>query len=207
MLLLVGLGNPGPKYERNRHNIGYMAVDAIVRRHSFQPERARFQAVCSEGVIAGRKTLAMRPTTFMNDSGRAVGDAVRFFKLEPEQVVVLHDELDLAFGKIRVKQGGGHAGHNGLRSIDQHIGPDFWRIRIGIGHPGEKERVHGHVLGDFAKADYPMVERMIDAIVDAAPLIAKSEFNAFMSRVALLIQPPKPKKPPQTEVNEEPDGI
>ena len=169
MLLLVGLGNPGPKYERNRHNIGYMAVDAIVRRHSFQPERARFQAVCSEGVIAGRKTLAMRPTTFMNDSGRA--------------------------------------GHNGLRSIDQHIGPDFWRIRIGIGHPGEKERVHGHVLGDFAKADYPMVERMIDAIVDAAPLIAKSEFNAFMSRVALLIQPPKPKKPPQAEVNEEPDGI
>lgn len=207
MLLLVGLGNPGPRYERNRHNIGYMAVDAIVRRHSFRPERARFQAVCSEGAIAGRKTLAMRPTTFMNESGRAVGDAVRFFKLEPEQVVVLHDELDLAFGKVRVKRGGGHAGHNGLRSIDQHIGPDFWRIRIGIGHPGEKERVHGHVLGDFAKADNPMVERIVGAIVDAAPLIAKEDFNAFMSRVALLIQPPKPKKPPQTEVNEEPDGI
>ena len=207
MLLLVGLGNPGPRYERNRHNIGYMAVDTIVRRHSFQPGRARFQAVCAEGVIAGRKTLAMKPTTFMNESGRAVGDAVRFFKLDPGQVVVLHDELDLAFGKIRAKQGGGLAGHNGLRSIDQHIGPDFWRIRIGIGHPGEKERVHGHVLGDFSKADGPMVERIVDAVADAAPLIAKDEFNAFMSRVALLIQPPKPKKPPKTGGDEEPNGI
>jgi PTH1 family peptidyl-tRNA hydrolase len=207
MLLLVGLGNPGPKYERNRHNIGFMAVDAVVRRHSFQPERARFQAVCAEGVIAGRKTLAMKPTTFMNESGRAVGEVLRFFKLAPEQVVVLHDELDLAFGKIRAKRGGGHAGHNGLRSIDQHIGPDFWRIRIGIGHPGEKERVHGHVLGDFAKADNPMVERIVDAIADAAPLIAKEDFNAFMSRAALLISPPPPKKPPQPDNNEDKDGI
>lgn len=206
MLLLVGLGNPGPRYERNRHNIGFMAVDAIVRRHSFQPGRARFQAVCAEGLIGDRKTLAMKPTTFMNESGRAVGEAVRFFKLEPRQVVVLHDELDLAFGKVRTKLGGGHAGHNGLRSIDQHIGPDFWRIRIGIGHPGEKERVHGHVLGDFTKADGPMVERIVDAIVDAAPLIAKEDFNGFMTRVALLVNPPKPKKP-QTEKKEEPDGI
>lgn len=206
MLLLVGLGNPGPRYERNRHNIGFMAVDAIVRRHSFQPGRARFQSVCAEGLIADRKTLAMKPTTFMNESGRAVGEAVRFFKLEPRQVVVLHDELDLAFGKVRTKFGGGHAGHNGLRSIDQHIGPDFWRIRIGIGHPGEKERVHSHVLGDFTKADGPMVERIVDAIVDAAPYIAKEDFNGFMTRVALLVNPPKPKKP-QTEKNEEPDGI
>jgi PTH1 family peptidyl-tRNA hydrolase len=182
-------------------------VDAIVRRHSFQPERARFQAVCAEGVIAGRKTLAMKPTTFMNESGRAVGEALRFFKLAPEQLVVLHDELDLAFGKIRAKRGGGHAGHNGLRSIDQHIGPDFWRIRIGIGHPGEKERVHGHVLGDFAKADNPMVERIVDAIADAATLIAKEDFNAFMSRAALLISPPPPKKPPQPDNNEDKDGI
>ena len=207
MLLLVGLGNPGPRYENNRHNIGYMAVDRIVRRHSFQPWRARFQAVCAEGVIAGRKTLAMKPTTFMNESGRAVGEAVRFFKLEPRQVAVLHDELDLAFGKIRAKQGGGVAGHNGLRSIDQHIGPDFWRIRIGIGHPGDKERVHGHVLGDFAKADMPMVERIADAIADAAPMIANEDFNAFMSRVALLIQPPKPKKARESGGDEEPDGI
>ena len=151
----------------------------------------------------------MKPTTFMNELGRAVGEAVRFFKIEPRQVVVLHDELDLAFGKVRTKLGGGHAGHNGLRSIDQHIGPDFWRVRIGIGHPGDKERVHGHVLSDFAKADGPMLERIIDAIVDAAPLIAKEDFNGFMTRVALLVNPPKPKpkKPPQAEKNEDPDGI
>ncbi len=143
----------------------------------------------------------------MNESGRAVGEAVRFFKLEPQQVAVLHDELDLAFGKVRAKQGGGVAGHNGLRSIDQHIGPDFWRIRIGIGHPGDKERVHGHVLGDFAKADMPTVERIVDAIADAAPLAASEDFNAFMSRVALLIQPPKPKKARESGGDEEPDGI
>jgi len=207
MLLLVGLGNPGPKYERNRHNIGFMAVDSIVRRHSFQADRARFQAICAEGTIAGRKTLAMKPTTFMNESGRAVGEAVRFFKLDPAQVVVLHDELDLALGKVRAKLGGGHAGHNGLRSIAQHIGPDFWRIRIGIGHPGDKAQVHNHVLSDFAKADEPMVGRIIDAICDAAPLIAKDDFNGFMTRAALLINPPKPKDPPPAGRNETKDGI
>ena len=207
MLLLVGLGNPGPKYENNRHNIGFMAVDAIVRRHSFQQDRARFQALCAEGTIAGRKTLAMKPTTFMNESGRAVGEAVRFFKLEPEQVVVIHDEIDLALGKVRAKRGGGHAGHNGLRSITQHIGADFWRVRIGIGHPGEKERVHGHVLGDFAKADRPTVDRIVDAVCDAAPLIAKEDFNGFMTRVALLINPPKPKSPPAPEKGEKTDGV
>ena len=206
MLLLVGLGNPGPKYERNRHNIGFMAVDSIVRRHSFQQDRARFQSICAEGLIAGRKTLAMKPTTFMNESGRAVGEAVRFFKLEPSQVVVIHDELDLALGKIKAKKGGGHAGHNGLRSITQHIGADFWRIRVGIGHPGEKERVHGHVLGDFAKADEPMVTRIVDAICDAAPMIADEDFNGFMTRVALLINPPKP-KPKKPQQDETKDGI
>jgi PTH1 family peptidyl-tRNA hydrolase len=207
MLLLVGLGNPGPKYERNRHNIGFMAVDEIVRRHSFQPDRTRFQAICAEGVIAGRKTLAMKPTTFMNESGRAVGEAVRFFKLEPSQVVVIHDELDLALGKIKAKKGGGHAGHNGLRSITQHIGADFWRIRVGIGHPGDKERVHGHVLGDFAKVDGPMVDKILDAICDASPLIAEEDFNGFMTKVARLINPPKPKKPPQEEKTEKKNGI
>lgn len=207
MLLLVGLGNPGPKYERNRHNIGFMAVDTIVRRHSFQQDRARFQSICAEGLIAGRKTLAMKPTTFMNDSGRAVGEAVRFYKLDPSQVVVIHDEIDLALGKIKAKKGGGHAGHNGLRSITQHIGADFWRIRVGIGHPGEKERVHGHVLSDFAKADEPMVTRILDAVCDAAPMIADEDFNGFMTRVALLINPPRPKAPRQPDQDEKKDGI
>lgn len=207
MLLLVGLGNPGPKYERNRHNIGFMAVDTIVRRHSFQQDRARFQSICAEGLIAGRKTLAMKPTTFMNESGRAVGEAVRFFKLDPSQVVVIHDEIDLALGKIKAKKGGGHAGHNGLRSITQHIGADFWRIRVGIGHPGEKERVHGHVLSDFAKADEPMVTRILDAVCDAAPMIADEDFNGFMTRVALLINPPRPKAPRQPDQDEKKDGI
>ena len=198
MLLLVGLGNPGPKYERNRHNIGFLAVDEIVHRYSFQAPRARFQAMTNEGTLAGRKVLAMKPTTFMNESGRAVGEAVRFYKLAPDQVVVIHDEIDLALGKVRAKRGGGHAGHNGIRNIAQHLGADFWRIRVGVGHPGEKAQVHGHVLGDIAKADMPMVEKIIDAIADAAPSMAEDDFNGFMSRVALLINPPKP-KPPRAE--------
>ncbi len=202
MLLLVGLGNPGPRHENNRHNVGFMAVDAIVRRHSFGMERTRFQALVAEGVIAGRKTMAMKPTTFMNESGRAVGEAVRFFKLAPEQVVVIYDEVDLALGKVRTKQGGGHAGHNGVRNIIQHIGPDFWRVRVGIGHPGDKEKVHGHVLGDFSKADQPMVDKIVDAIADAAPLIAVEDFNAFMTKVMQQVHPQRP-KPPKPET---PDG-
>lgn len=205
MLLLVGLGNPGPRYERNRHNIGFMAVDAIVRRHAFADWRGRFQGLAAEGTLGGHKVLALKPTTFMNESGRAVAEAARFFKLEPAAVTVLHDELDLALCKLRVKLGGGHAGHNGLRSIQAHIGPDFWRVRLGIGHPGDKERVHGHVLGDFAKADGPQVDRMVDAVADAAPLLAGGEQNAFMSRVALLMQPPRPKTPPAEGGNEPKD--
>jgi len=202
MLLLVGLGNPGPRHENNRHNVGFMAVDAIVRRHSFGMERTRFQALVAEGVIAGRKTMTMKPTTFMNESGRAVGEAVRFFKLAPEQIVVIYDEVDLALGKVRTKQGGGHAGHNGVRNIIQHIGPDFWRVRVGIGHPGDKEKVHGHVLGDFSKADQPMVDKIVDAIADAAPLIAVEDFNAFMTKVMQQVHPQRP-KPPKPET---PDG-
>lgn len=199
MLLLVGLGNPGPRHERNRHNVGFMAVDAIIRRHSFGAERARFQALVAEGAIDGRKALAMKPTTFMNESGRAVGEAVRFYKLAPEQVVVLYDEVDLALGKVRAKLGGGHAGHNGVRNIMQHVGAGFWRVRIGIGHPGDKEQVHGHVLGDFAKADRAMVDRILDAIADAAPLMANDDFNGFMTKVAQQVHPqrPKPPKPPK----------
>ena len=204
MLLLVGLGNPGPKYEKNRHNIGFMAVDEIVRRHAFGSWRGRFQAVTSEGHFGGEKVLVMKPTTFMNESGRAVGEAARFFKLDAEDVVVLHDELDLAFGKIRIKQGGGHAGHNGLRSIDAHMGKNYARVRIGIGHPGDKDRVHGHVLSDFAKAEERDLSVLIDAIADAAPMLADPEkHNAFMTKVALAINPPPPKAAPQ----EGDDGI
>jgi len=204
MLLLVGLGNPGPRHENNRHNVGFMAVDAIVRRHSFGMERSRFHALVAEGVIAGRKTMAMKPTTFMNESGRAVGEAVRFFKLAPEQVVVIYDEVDLALGKVRTKQGGGHAGHNGVRNIIQHIGPDFWRVRIGIGHPGDKEKVHGHVLGDFSKADQPMVDKIVDAVADAALLIAGEDFNAFMTKVMQQVHPQRA-KPPKPEAPDGPD--
>ena len=207
MLLLVGLGNPGPKYERNRHNIGFMAVDEIVRRHSFAAWRGRFQALTAEGHYGGEKIMAMKPTTFMNESGRAVGEAARFFKLAPEDVVVLHDELDLAFGKVRIKQGGGHAGHNGLRSIDAHLGNNYARIRLGIGHPGDKARVHGHVLSDFAKAEEADLSTLIDAIGDAAPMLANPEqHNAFMTKVALAIKPPPEKKPPKG-AEENDDGI
>lgn len=195
MLLLVGLGNPGPKYEKNRHNIGFMAVDEIVRRHSFGAWRARFQALTAEGSIGGQKVLAIKPVTYMNESGRAVGEALRFYKLEPSDAIVIYDELDLKPGKIRVRQGGGLAGHNGLRSINAHVGNDFRRVRVGIGHPGDKARVHGHVLGDFAKAELPLVGRIVDAIADAMPVLLAGDDGAFMSKVALLVFPPPPKPP------------
>ena len=207
MLLLVGLGNPGGDYARNRHNIGFMAVDEIVRRHSFAAWRGRFQALTAEGHFGGEKVMAMKPTTFMNESGRAVGEAARFFKLAPEDVVVLHDELDLAFRRVRIKQGGGHAGHNGLRSIDAHLGNNYARIRLGIGHPGDKARVHGHVLSDFAKAEEADLSTLIDAIGDAAPMLANPEqHNAFMTKVTLAIKPPPEKKPPKG-AEENDDGI
>ena len=193
MLLLVGLGNPGPKYEKNRHNIGFMAVDEIVRRHSFAPYRARFQSLVAEGRLDGEKVLAIKPTTFMNESGRAVGEAMRYQKLSPDDVLVIHDELDLAAGKIRMKQGGGHAGHNGLRSIDAHIGKEFHRLRVGIGHPGEKDRVHGYVLSDFAKAEWPTFEKLVDAMAESADALGARAYDAFMTKVALILKPPRPK--------------
>lgn len=189
MILLVGLGNPGAKYAFNRHNIGFMAVDAIIHRHSFSPERPRFQGVISEGKLGGEKVLALKPMTYMNESGRSVGEAMRFFKLEPHQVVVFHDELDLPAGKLRIKTGGGHGGHNGIRSIDAHIGQNYRRIRLGIGHPGEKERVLGHVLGDFAKADAAWLEPFLDAIVAEAPLLGEEKFNSFANRVHIALNP------------------
>lgn len=200
MLLFVGLGNPGAQYARNRHNVGFMALDAIAERHGFSAWRKRFQGLAAEGMLAGEKVLALKPQTYMNNSGQAVGEAMRFFKLAPEAVTVLYDELDLAPGKLRVKKGGGAAGHNGIRSITAHIGAEFWRVRIGIGHPGHKDAVLGHALGDFAKVDQEWLEAMLDGIADHAPLLAEGDTGAFMSKVALRVRPPqdkaeKPAKP------------
>ena len=205
MLLIAGLGNPGPKYQRNRHNIGFMAVDEIVRRHSLGAPRVRFQSLVSEGSIAGQKILALKPATFMNESGRAVGEALRFYRLEPEAALIIHDEIDLAMGKLRVKRGGGTAGHNGLRSIGDHIGAEFRRLRVGVGHPGDKERVHGHVLSDFARAEMPLVGKILDAIAEYAPLLVAGDDSGFMSRAAQRIFPPPP-KPPRPEESEPEDG-
>jgi PTH1 family peptidyl-tRNA hydrolase len=196
MLLLVGLGNPGARYAGNRHNIGFMAADLIVRRHDFSPWRNRFQGEAAEGSLDGEKMLVLKPQTFMNHSGQSVGEAMNFYKLTPDDVVVLYDEIDLAPGKVKVKQGGGAAGHNGIRSIDAHIGPDFWRVRLGVGHPGDKARVHGYVLSDFAKSEEAWLEKLLDAVADAIPLMAKKQDGKFMTRVALLTQPPPEKKPP-----------
>ncbi|NVJ69324.1 MAG: aminoacyl-tRNA hydrolase [Alphaproteobacteria bacterium] len=192
MLLFVGLGNPGDKYRNHRHNVGFMAVDEIVRRHNFLPEKKRWQALTHEGQLDGKKVIVVKPQTFMNLSGQAVGEAMRFFKLTPADVVVFYDELDLAFGKVKVKVGGGAAGHNGIRSITQHIGPDFTRVRIGIGHPGDKSRVHSHVLGDFAKAEQAELDKILDAVAREAGYLAAGDNPRFMTEVARHINPPRP---------------
>lgn len=194
MRLLVGLGNPGPKYANNRHNIGFMAVDEIVRRHNFSPYRKRFQGEVAEGVIDGEKVLALKPQTYMNASGRAVAEAVRFYKLRPADIVVFHDELDLAPGRMRVKQGGGHAGHNGLRSIGQHIGPDYARVRLGIGHPGSKEKVTGYVLADFPSAERVWLEDLTSAIAEHVDLLLDGRDSDFMSKVAMRLKPAEPSR-------------
>lgn len=194
VIILAGLGNPGAKYARHRHNVGFMAVDAIADVHGFGPPRNKFQAEIREGYLEGpagrQKAVVLKPLTFMNESGRAVSEAMRFFKAEPGDVVVFHDELDLAAGKLRVKTGGGAAGHNGLRSIDAHIGPEFRRVRIGIGHPGEKSKVTGHVLGDFAKADHEWLDPLLKAMADAAPFLVADDAR-FMSDVAHKLAGPK----------------
>ena len=187
MLLLVGLGNPGRKYEKNRHNLGFMAVDEIARRHNFGPFRSQHGSLTAEGVLGGEKILALKPTTFVNESGRAVGKVMRFYKLPSDSLVVVHDELDLLHMKIRAKFNGGHAGHNGLRSIDAHIDKEYWRIRLGIGHPGVKAAVHSHVLSDFSKNELEDVARLLDATAEAAPLIGAKDFNGFMSKVSLIM--------------------
>ena len=189
MLLFVGLGNPGPRYAHNRHNVGFMALDAIVARHDFGPWRKRFQGAVSDGTLSGKKVIALKPMTYMNESGRSVGEAMRFFGIESKDVVVFHDELDLAAGKVRVKTGGGLAGHNGLRSLGAHIGPDFQRVRIGIGHPGVKELVQHYVLHDFAKADEEWLRILLDAIAEHAPLIAEGRAASFQNKAHLALNP------------------
>ncbi|MDV7338059.1 aminoacyl-tRNA hydrolase [Terasakiella sp. A23] len=195
MILLVGLGNPGGKYAKNRHNIGFMALDNIVRRHSFGPWRSKFSGQMCEGNIDGCKVLALMPETFMNESGRSVAAAARFYKIDPEQIIVMHDELDLAFTKIKVKTAGGHGGHNGLRSIDAHMGKNYKRVRLGIGHPGSKERVHGHVLGDFAKGEQAELEKMLDVTSQLIGLVCDNKDTDFMNRYALDMHPQRPNKP------------
>lgn len=201
MLLLVGLGNPGSEHKRQRHNVGFMAVDAIAERNSFQPFRKRFQGQIAEGVLDGTKTLILKPQTYMNLSGKAVGEAAHFYKIPPEQVVVLYDELDLAASKIRIKSGGGSAGHNGIRSIDAAIGPNYRRLRIGIGHPG-KDRVLGYVLQNFSADDHKWLDPLLDAIGATAGYLARGDDTGFMTKVALLLQPPKPEKTDKTEAKE-----
>src|ERR1700754_2769502 len=188
MLLFVGLGNPGAKYARNRHNIGFMAVDEIARRHGFAPGRRRFQGETSEGALDGERVILLKPTTWMNDSGRAVQEAANFFKLGAGEITVFQDELELPPGKVRIKVGGGIAGHNGLRSISAHIGNEYRRVRLGIGHPGVKELVHGHVLSDFAKSDRPWVEALCEAVADAASLLTTGRDSTFQNKVHLAMQ-------------------
>lgn len=188
MLLFVGLGNPGPKHAANRHNIGFMAVQAIARRHNLSPWRRRFQGVAVEGNVASERALLLLPGTYMNESGRAVAEAVHFYKLEPSNVAVFHDEVDLRPAKVRVKIGGSDAGHNGLRSITAHLGNDYKRVRIGIGKPDVKELVPGHVLGDFAKSEWAWVEALCDVIADNAPLLVEGKDATFQNRVHLAME-------------------
>ena len=188
MLLFVGLGNPGERYVGNRHNIGFMAVQAVAKRHGIAPWRRRFQGVAVEGTIGGEKLLLLLPGTYMNESGRAVAEAAHFYKLEAGNVVVFHDEAELAPGKVRLKKGGGNAGHNGLRSISEHIGNDYHRVRLGIGHPGNKDLMESYVLQDFAKDERPWVEALCDVVADNAGLLVEGKDSTFQNRVHLAME-------------------
>ena len=187
MLLFVGLGNPGTKHVNNRHNIGFMAVEAIAKRHSFAPWRRRFQGVATEGSIGGNKVLLLLPGTYMNESGRAVAEAMHFYKTPLSDLAVFHDEIELPAAKVRVKVGGGIAGHNGLRSISAHCGNDYKRVRLGVGHPGVKEMVHAHVLGDFAKSERPWVEALCGILADNAVMLADGKDSSFQNKVHLAM--------------------
>jgi len=187
MLIIAGLGNPGGKYAGNRHNIGFMAVDAIHRRHSFSPWSRKFRAEIAEGELGGEKVLLIKPQTFMNLSGEAVGEAMRFYKLQPADLVAIYDELDLPAGKARLKTGGGHGGHNGIKSLDAHCGKEYRRLRLGIGHPGIREMVQNHVLGDFAKADKAWLEPLLDTLADNADMLVRNEDSQLMNKIALAL--------------------
>jgi len=188
MLLLVGLGNPGEKYLNNRHNIGFMVADDIARHHGFSPWRSKFQGLVSDGTVDGEKVLLLKPQTFMNRSGQSVSEIMHFYKLTPDQVIVFHDELDLAAAKLRVKTGGGHGGNNGVRDIIAHIGADFRRVRVGVGHPGNKGAVQGHLLSDFAKADKVWLDPLIDECARALPHLINGHKDKYMTQIALKLQ-------------------
>lgn len=212
MKLFVGLGNPGAKYAKNRHNIGFMAMDRIAEDHGFGPWRGKFQGKLTEGRLGPEKVILLKPETFMNLSGQSVGEAMRFYKLTPQDITVFHDELDLAPGKARCKSGGGHAGHNGLRSLHQHLGEAYNRVRLGIGHPGHKDRVAGYVLHDFAKGDQDWLDDLLRGISDGAPALATGDTGRFMNAVSLRVAPPrsskttlkKPEPPVAPEIAEDP---
>lgn len=209
MLLFVGLGNPGAKYAANRHNVGFMAVERIAEAHGFGPWRGKFQGSVSEGRLGTEKVVLLKPETFMNNSGQSVGEALRFYKLAPGDVTVFHDEIDLAPGKLRVKEGGGHAGHNGLRSLHAHIGDAYRRVRIGVGHPGHKDAVPTYVLKDFAKADQDWLPDLLDGIADGAVALAEGDAGRFQNAVALRLNPPRPStgtKAPAPEATPEPEA-
>lgn len=205
MKLIVGLGNPGAKYARHRHNIGFMALDMMAADHGFGPWKSKHNGSVSEGRFGSARAVLLKPETYMNNSGQSVQAAMRFYKLEPADVIVLHDEIDLAPGKVKYKMGGGHAGHNGLRSIHQHIGPDYARVRLGVGHPGHKDRVPGYVLHDFARADQDWLDDVLRGCSDGAPFLAAGDPAKFMNAVGLRLSPqrastgtksPKPAPPP-----------
>ena len=205
LLLIAGLGNPGAKYTRHRHNVGFMVADAIAARHRFAPYRPRYHGSIAEGTIGGRKTLILKPMTFMNESGLSVGEAARYLKVPTQGIVVIHDEVDLVPGKIRAKAGGSDAGHNGLRSVTSVLGAGYRRVRIGVGHPGIAPLVPSYVLRDFPKVDYEWLTPLIDAIAEAAPYLAADDDAGFMNRVALLTRPQRAQKPKPEE--KKPDGL
>ena len=200
-LLIAGLGNPGSQYAKNRHNAGFIVVDELHAHYKFGPWKTKFEGLLSEGSLSGRKTYLLKPQTFMNLSGDCVGPALRFFKLPLEALVVIHDEIDLAAGKLKVKTGGGDAGQNGLRSITATLGPEYRRVRLGIGHPGEKHRVSGHVLDNFSKDDILWLKPLVMAMVEAAPLLAKDDDAGFMSKVAVQLKPPANKSEKKKETD------
>jgi len=207
VILIAGLGNPGPKYQNHRHNVGFLALDELHRHGSFSPWKKKFRGQTSEGMLDGQKVMLLKPETFMNDSGRSVSEAARFHKIPLGDVIVLYDELDLAPGKVRIKTGGGAGGHNGIRSIDSHLGKDYRRVRIGIGHPGHKDRVTGHVLGDFSKADHDWLDPLLEEMARSADMLVKGDDATFMNRLSLRTTSNEPSGAKgQTSAKKQPKG-